>query len=1042
MKRYIYSIFVLVLFAFVGCVKTDEQDNNLARRGEVLLSLRTTSGLVTRATAEDIAAKEDTSLEERVDWVDVFVFEANGTDGAPGGIFHKERIDVSSAPVYKSGEFALAKKREEFGVGTPYYVYLVANAKANLISDEAGVTSWADLQNLVQTDQNLHFSAFVDAERKPAFADAPARFLMDGFAYLGNAANPSASVAPEQMGTCVINDPNASEILLCGTIYRAAAKFIINIKQGANVEFQKELKGADNLYRKPQYYINQLPVSTRVLPQQATDYYIATTQNTATTGLNPYTFEWTDAKTAGASGDDGNKMTITGYGYSDDWSKLEYTKQTSMLFNLPMKWDKDKNAENGKEASTADNWYSIPLSKEKRFERNTCYIINVTVNAVGAEEKEYAIELKDIEYTTQPWNEVTVDIGGYDAAYLTLNTDLVKIYDTNIDKDQLTFASSSPIKSIRLADVYKHNADGTFQVVKKSATGAGDNYQETYAEGDGVWAYYIDKFGQSNQLGSDPGFDIKDVDHPEWTKAEILAKEKNLYAKEGAEKQYIRAEIWEGQEYALNGNITIHSPINAVADNDDLDWNSHFNTVRYLEFVVENEQGITATFRVEQTPVTVISNIEGFFSYRSDFCINGLRMHYNYDAFAKGFPILPTGQNKFADKRGPIHYLNPNEPFWAVAIFIPYHVHECYEDGQIISQTCGTIDKNNSTNGELVYGLMHSSRDTYRSHGPDAGVFHRDHYTDANGRDVPEESKISNGAGKYYQAIGLPYKDEVTGKYYRRHYVGQGQATFWAKYVMESLKEDRKDAKGNVIKRRGLADITLQVPGADYFPDGNFYWGGQGANKTLVNHRMYNVCVTSTSTEYTVSLPAMMDENGKPTFDRSQGYTMEGLVNSRVVSPSFTIASQLGSTSLPVNEGGYSRPGVAGFYEYAKHQCREYVETYYVDDDNSGGYTPGDRVYHYDDWRLPTKAEIDYIIQHQKTSRAMDKVMNAQYYFVASLIPDNYTEETVYSSEITDYASGYAGHFMRCVRDAIIEPEPVIYDANYDIVSGKPVKSN
>lgn len=1072
MKRYIYSIFVLVLFAFVGCVKTDEQDNNLARRGEVLLSLRTTSGLVTRgATAED-TTEEDTSLEERVDWVDVFVFEANGTNGAPGDIFHKERIDVSSAPVYKSGEFALAKKREEFRKDIPYYVYLVANAKANLISDE--VASWADLQNLVQTDQNLHFSAFVDAEGKPAFADAPARFLMDGFAYLGNAANPSASVAPEQMGTCVINDPAADEILLCGTIYRAAAKFIINIKQGANVEFQKELKGADNLDRKPQYYINQLPVSTRVLPQQATDYYIATTQNTATTGLNPYTFEWTDAKTAGASGDDGNKMTITGYGYSDDWSKLEYTKQTSMLFNLPMKWDKDKNAENGKEASTADNWYSIPLSKEKRFERNTCYIINVTVNAVGAEEKEYAIELKDIEYTTQPWENVTVDIGGYDAAYLTLNTDLVKIYDTNIDKDQLTFASSSPIKSIRLADVYKHNADGTFQVVEKSATGAGDNYRETYAEGDGVWAYYIDKFGQSNQLGSDPGFDIKDVDHPEWTKEEILAKEKNLYAKEGAEKQYIRAEIWEGQEYALNGNITIHSPIIAVADNEDLNWNSHFNTVRYLEFVVENEQGITATFRVEQIPLSVITNEEGFYSFRDDHVLTDDPNEkpfdlFHYDPDFKSFmttSMYLVHPHDFTEEPRPSEEVwantpemrlvrpedfkgEPNKEYWNTPqqnrdyswtlkpagsyTWLNLHTDNgCPTQGSagetwieirygFYSNTVSFTNVDNGQTGTKSFSGIHRPVKEDR---PYTDYCFRAMYQNLHSEyDITSDKYKGTGLGPYYKVEVLDKEGKKQTRIYRDHFRWNAQPVFWSKFVHKYYSEPAQGASysgKSVFKQKGQVDMYEYGPSED----GGKTWGRHIYSTNLYkfsNHRMYKVFTTASSQDFTLGYPRLT-ENGE---------TENTPNNANIVSPTLMLASQLGETNYQqfletATSKNYIIPNIKEIYRVAKRHCREYVETTFVDKPDANGvynhmWDEGEEIIEYRDWRLPTKTEIEAIINFQNSSRAMDKVLDAQYYFCITGTADSDDLTNIHnwvSREIPGYDSGTSkGYYIRCVRD-------------------------
>ena len=1020
MKRYFSIIFVAFLLAFVACNSNNEElDRDYTGNNKVVISAKSL-GAITRSA--------DTDPESTVAWLDVYVMDADKK------IIYSERIDKSSAPVVGAGEFVLGKNRDEFTQDESYYVYMIANSTAPLATtSDVKAETWDDLKELTQTDRNLHLSGWgIDNND----VKSPEYFLMDGFAYVPANVN---DVGPAAMEAFVINDGGDDNIELAGTLYRAAAKIVLNITQGDNVKFETVLDGATPLYS---FY--QLPISTLVVAPEADTRFVSEKQTTGEWGIDNKLFNFIQK--------DGKPMlTLLGYAYANDWNK-EAANESSLLLSIPMMWDKDGDKStgvDGKEASSPVNWYKVPLSKNNKFERNTCYVINININAIGAEEKNTPIELKDIEYVTLPWQEVQVEIGQTIAKYLTLNTDVVKIYDKNFDLDQLTFTSSSPIKSIKLKDTFSHNLTNSSLAALPLENEITDNeevdsYEARYTGGDGLYAYYIDKFGQKIQLGTDPGFDLKDVDHTDWTKEVILEKENNLYNKDGVayNEQYIRAEVPAGQERALNGNIHIYSPIYADATNTDLNWNSHFNTVRYLEFEVMNEQGITATFRVEQTPVTVIRNHEGFFSYRSDFCINGLRMHYNYDAFAKGFPILPTGQYRFADKRGPLHYLNPNEPFWAVAVFIPYHVHECNEDGQILSQVCGYIDKNNSTNGELVYGLMHSSRDTYRSHGPDAGVFHRDHYVDINGKDVPEESKISNGQGKYYQAIGLPYKDEVTGKYYRRHYVGQAQATFWSKFVMQSLKEDRKDTNGNVTKRKGLADITTQVPGDTYFLDGHFYWGGQGASSSLVNHRMYNVRVTATSNIYTVALPKMVDENGNPTDDRSQGYTMEGLVNSTVVSPSFTIASQLGSTSLPVNEGGYSRPGVAGFYEYAKHQCREYVETRYVDDDNSGGYTPGDRVYHYDDWRLPTKAEIDYIIKYQKVSRAMDKVMNAQYYFVASLVPDTYTEETVYSSEIKDYATGYAGHYMRCVRDALSEPEPVIYDANYNIVRGNPVKSN
>lgn len=1025
MKKDIYSIFALVLLIFASCTEDDYLGNAIDSKNTVRISVKTTSRVVTRANTV-----EDTDLENRIDWIDVFVFNANNEKT----VFHKERIDVSSAPVHESGEFTLAKKRVEFGEDTPYYVYVVANAKANLVSNEAGIDNWSDLQALVQNDYNIHLTAFVDEQGSPAFTDAPERFLMDGFVYL-------TAESPSEMGTCIINDPEADNVLLSGTLNRAAAKFIINIKQGANVEFKQELKDYNGQQHTPQYYINQLPISTRVLPQAATDYYQPTTQNTATVGLNPYTLVWNKD----------NSMTITGYGYADDWSELEYTKQTSMVFNLPMLWDKDKNADNGKEESLADNWYKMPLSKEKKFDRNTCYIINITVNAVGAEEKEYAIELKDIEYITLPWEKVTMDLGGYGAAFLTLNTDLVKIYNTNIDENQLTFTSSSPIVSIKLKDTFSHNEQsGSFEQ-GGAVIGADGLPTGEYTGTDGVYAYYIDKFGQKIQLGADPGFDIKVVEQPEWTKEQILAKELNLWdAKQtdaegnnilddngdpiskDAKDQYIRAEVWDEHKRALNGNITIHSPILPVAENEDLNWPSHFNTVRYLEFEVTNEQGIKAIFRVEQTPVTVIRNIEGYFSYRDDYCIGDAPVYHNPNSFNTPYDkIAPVD-------RGPLHLLNPGDPFFMTAGFLPYHAHECTEDGVLKTTSCTS-----SYNGyeELLYGgIDRVYHRTYSFGGPVEGTFHRDHYVDVKGNHLVANTLTSTNANKYYQAIGPLYTIEttnsdgtVTVKYYRRHYTGNFFETFWSKYVHKVYTEDGVNSEGKA-RKKGQADIVRQE--GNETRDGWHIFTGYGYSfpTRYVNHRMYHVRVTSTSNEYIIANPQMMDENGNPTDNRDRGFTMEGDINSRIVSPSFMVASQLGESSLPKNEYHYVIPGIEGIYYYAKRQCQEYVEARYEDLNDNNNYDPGEPVYHYNDWRLPTRAEIEYIVKHQEISRAMDKVLYAQKYFHASVSSNLYNEETLLSEEIAGYDTSHTGYYMRCVRDAYIEPEPIYYDENYNIL--------
>ena len=1064
--KYISIIFSVILISLVSCTREIVDPNESVNVGsKVTVSIKSLAS---------VTKSEDTDAESMLAWVDVYVMNEDYS------IYYSERFGTPDSPlaIVGNSKFTLAKGRDEFPENKRFYVYVIANSQSPICN------SWEQLRNLTQKDENLHLTAMGIDNTNPL---PPLYFLMDGYAYVG-------SVDPLKMVAQVINDGTDNDSVLNGVLSRAASKVIVNIFQGESVEFRKTLENATPLYS---FY--QLPISTLVVdPARTGERHVSEKQTTGEWGIDPKNFSWSNDEYGNPT------MRLIGYAYANDWSSKQATNETSLMLSIPMMWDADGNAENGKEKSSPVNWYKVPVSKESKFERNTCYVVNVKINAIGAEEKNVPIELKDVEYETLPWVTVGVGVNNEIPRYLTLNTDLVKIYDQNFDFDQLRFTSSSPIKSIKLKDVYKHN-DQNDVITALELKEESDGYTDAvYEGGDGCYVYYVDKFGKLVQLGTDPGFDIHVVEKPSLTKEQILHLENNLYRKEGSGEQYIRAVVPDEFKRSLNGDIHIYSPINAVAGNEELNWDSHFNTVRYMEFEVMNEQGLTATFRVEQTPVTVIRNLEGFFSYRSDFRIGDSPVQFNADAFTS-----TVGKIKPVDQ-GPIHYLNPASPFFVLAGFLPYHAHEVNEDGVMLVDNCNSSYKGYE---ELLYGFMERNyHKSYSFGGPIEGVFHRDHYDDINGNPVPSDATLANGNNKYYQAFGLVYDDPKTGSSFRRHYTGNFFETFWAKVVGEVYDEDvileypiirtdvqicrycmenkstnpngkpyilatecpyYPDKSANHKKKyvtgypckvgtrtvkvpKGQAGIYKLSP-TDYYDSwehySTAYYFGKPREKSstswyfpsyeypeampsFYNHRMYHVRVTATSDDYTVAAPSLMDENGNPTYDRERGYTMESADNARLVSPSFMVASQLGESILPTQEHNYVMPGIEGFYYYAKRQCQEYVETRYDDRNGNGRYDAGEPVYHYNDWRLPTKAEIDYIIKHQETSRAMDKVMYAQYYYIAATEPGVYTEGTVLSNQVPNYDSNYTGWYMRCVRDAFKEPEPVIYDANYNVVSG------
>ena len=176
-----------------------------------------------------------------------------------------------------------------------------------------------------------------------------------------------------------------------------------------------------------------------------------------------------------------------------------------------------------------------------------------------------------------------------------------------------------------------------------------------------------------------------------------------------------------------------------------------------------------------------------------------------------------------------------------------------------------------------------------------------------------------------------------------------------------------------------------------------YYWPSSGNRRTVTdgtfnNPRMYHVHVTATSAEYIVA---------KPRLD-ADGFTESSSENTKLVSPSFMIASQLGATNIPGGFGGFggSIRELPGGIDQAKRHCELYVEV------GADGQV-------YDDWRLPTAAEIDIIIKHQHASDAMAEVLSGSRYYCAYNIDSGQPIHTK-SSEGGNSGSCH----VRCIRDA------------------------
>lgn len=216
-----------------------------------------------------------------------------------------------------------------------------------------------------------------------------------------------------------------------------------------------------------------------------------------------------------------------------------------------------KYTKDGQEEAYPISYYQIPVCEDKVLERNTCYEVTVMVSAPGGTDPSDPAELSGIEYTVTDWTEKEVGIGGDDERpiYLYVNEEEMEMHNITDDNTTLEFASSSAVE----AEITR--------------------------------VYYIDKFGQKQVLEKIPDTDNEygistGGRRPTWNN---------------------RCTIEITPDEGINGKLDVYS---TLPEN---------NTIRYIDFDVTNADGITRKVTVAQYPLTYITNIEGYYSYRDDF---------------------------------------------------------------------------------------------------------------------------------------------------------------------------------------------------------------------------------------------------------------------------------------------------------------------------------------------------------------------------------------------------------------------------------------
>ena len=517
MKQLLHYIVFCCLAAccFTACDHEDifRQTETEGDGNSIILNLASGKLPLTRANVEANGA------EIAVSHLDVLIFNQDGTK-----VWH-ERVDG-----IKDGKdkITLSAQRSTFDENESYWVYLIANSTADVSIFEDENFTLTSLNALKQEDKDIHMTGLASA------TGVPQTFLMDGVAY------PKGEQEPATVKMVVLNSGDkTNDTELQTVLRRAAAKIVVNIKSGEHVQFDN---GPQTYHAG--YYLRNMPYSTSVIKPAMMDKDDAELMPPELN--NGGYFKWTPSV-----------ITVTAYAYAHVWdnaSTLE--KEVRLIVNIPMNYLPD----NATEWKFLDNsYYQIPVSTKKELNRNTCYEVNVTVDAPGGSNPSKPVLLKDISYSVRDWDEERINVGGDTdrPAYLTLNEYEMEMHNMADDNTTLEFASSS----------------------------------EVTATIDRV--YYIDKFGQEKELTQ-----ITNGSADEW--GENIGSD---YRPNWKNRCIIKITPDEN----ITGKIQVHG---------DVPGN---NAVRYIIFTVENEEGIKREVKVAQYPLEYITNIQGWYSYRSDF---------------------------------------------------------------------------------------------------------------------------------------------------------------------------------------------------------------------------------------------------------------------------------------------------------------------------------------------------------------------------------------------------------------------------------------
>ena len=414
MKRHC-MIYMVCLLSFLCGISSCTEDFPATGESELhgLVMQLQIDGNPVSAPASRVAA-DPTMRENVVSHVDVF-FSSDGT-----------KIDYyTHAALGTDNRLVLAGAdwKTHFPAAS-YTVYVLANKhdyadETNHLSDIATIEQ---LKELTDTDAEVNKAEGESSSGNNTYSGK--LFFMDG-------------VTPWIPPTDAVDETIEVEL------YRAAAKFVVNVSFASNEEFNLDDISIIGVRKKVVNYMPEAMALKEVTP----DYEnMEAVMGDASSG-NMSNTNYTNGK----QGEE-RKDILYAYAYPNHWGD-NAERETYILINaLYVEGESER----------VNNYYKVPVRSsndvsELHIDRNTQYTVNVTIDRKGNEEIDEPVKLNPT-FSVAEWESKTINVDDDTPSYLILSHEHIEMH--NVTDTVITFFSSDYLSNVQIDDAYFINKDG------------------------------------------------------------------------------------------------------------------------------------------------------------------------------------------------------------------------------------------------------------------------------------------------------------------------------------------------------------------------------------------------------------------------------------------------------------------------------------------------------------------------------------------------------------------------------------------------------